>query len=220
MAVIYPTLMALDFLNVQDELEKIDEYASGYQFDIMDNHFVPNLTYGPDFVNAVCAITHKKIWLHLMVDDPQSLLDRFFIPPGSIVTFHVESKANIIQTIEHIKTKKWLPGIAVNPKTLLEVVYPLLPLVHQIMVMAVEPGFARQDFLPETYVKIEHLGKFRQSAGLPFRIGVDGGIKASNIAQVVAAGVDDIAVASAIFMSKDPLVALQELTSIVVQSKK
>ncbi len=214
MATIYPTLLSLDFLNVQKEIEKIDAHAKGYQLDVMDNHFVPNLTYGPDFVNAVSRLTYKKIWLHLMVDDPKTLLDQFFMQPESIATFHIESKAKISETIKHIEAKKWLPSIAINPKTPLEEIFPFLPIIHQVLVMSVEPGFAQQDFLPETIDRIRQLVGFRQTSKMPFRIGVDGGIKVQNIAQVVQAGVDDIAVASAIFTAPDPVMALQELTNI------
>ena len=215
MATIYPALLSLDFLNVQKELEKIDSLASGYQLDVMDNHFVPNLTYGPDFVNAVSQFTYKKLWLHLMVDDPNVLLDRFFMQPESIVSFHIESNAKISETIKHIEEKKWFTSIAINPKTPLEEIFPFLPVIHQVLVMSVEPGFAQQDFLPQTAERIRKLDGFRQSSKLPFRIGVDGGINASNIAQVVTEGADDIAVASAIFRAKDPAKAMAELTDIV-----
>ena len=214
MATIYPTLLSLDFLNVQRELEKIDPVAHGYQLDVMDNHFVPNLTYGADFVNAVARFTYKKLWVHLMVDDPNVLLDRFFMQPESIISFHIESNAKISETIKHIEEKKWLPSIAINPKTPLEEIFPFLPVIHQVLVMSVEPGFAQQEFLPETVDRISKLVGFRQSSKLPFRIGVDGGIKANNIAQVVSEGVDDIAIASEIFMAKDPAKALKELTDI------
>jgi ribulose-phosphate 3-epimerase len=212
MANIYPTLLSLDFLNIQKELEKIDPHAYGYQLDIMDNHFVPNLTYGPDLVNAVARFTYKKIWVHLMVDDAEYLIDRFFMQPESIVTFHIESKTKISETIKRIEAKKWLPSIAINPKTPLEEIFPFLPVIHQVLVMSVEPGFAQQDFLPETADRIRKLVGFRQTSGLPFRIGVDGGIKIENIGSVVTEGADDIAVASAIFTAEDPAKALKELT--------
>ena len=168
MPTLYPTLLSLDFLNVQKELEKIDALAHGYQLDVMDNHFVPNLTYGPDFVNAVSRFTYKKIWLHLMVDDAELLLDRFFMQPESIVSFHIESKSKISETIKHIEAKKWLPSIAINPKTPLEEIFPFLPVIHQVLVMSVEPGFAQQDFLPETVDRIRRLVGFRQSLKAAF----------------------------------------------------
>ena len=220
MANIYPTLLSLDFLNIQKELEKIDAHAHGYQLDIMDNHFVPNLTYGHDIVNAVARFTYKKIWVHLMVDNADSLLDRFFMQPESIVTFHIESKTKISETIKHIEAKKWLPSIAINPKTPLEEIFPYLPVIHQVLVMSVEPGFAQQDFLPETEDRIRRLDGFRQASKLPFRIGVDGGIKVHTIGQVVTAGVDDIAVASAIFSAQDPERVLIDLTEKAKQAAK
>jgi ribulose-phosphate 3-epimerase len=211
MATIYPTLLSLDFLNVQREIEKVDKLASGYQLDIMDNHFVPNLTYGPDLVNAVARFTGKNLWLHLMVDNPQSLLDRFCIPPGSIVSFHIESRSGIYETIKYIESKNWLSSIALNPNTPVDEVCPFLPVIHQVLVMSVNPGFAQQEFLPETIARIDRLVTFRQVTKRPFRIGIDGGIKIRNIAHVVSHGVDDIAVASAIFGTRDPAQALKEL---------
>ena len=107
MVTVYPTLLSLDFLNIQNEMEKIDPYAHGYQLDVMDNHFVPNLTYGPDLVNAVSRFTYKKLWLHLMVDDPKTLLDRFFMQPESIVSFHIESDVKISEMVaEHCNQSK------------------------------------------------------------------------------------------------------------------
>jgi ribulose-phosphate 3-epimerase len=147
-----------------------------------------------------------------MVDDADSLLDRFFMQPESIVTFHIESKSKISETIKHIEAKKWLASIAINPKTPLEEIFPFLPVIHQVLVMSVEPGFAQQDFLPETADRLRQLVGFRQASKLRFRIGVDGGVKVGNIAQVVTNGADDIAVASAIFTAQDPARALKELS--------
>lgn len=220
MATIYPSLMNLDFLNVQKELERIDEYASGYQLDIMDFHFVPNVTYGPDFVNAVARITYKKIWVHLMVDHPIDWLDRFFLQPESIVSFHIESKSKINETINRIKEKKWLPSVAINPKTSLEHVFPFLPHIHQVLVMSVDPGFATQQFMNDSIGRISTLDGYRQTSGLPFMIGVDGGVNKENLESLIAAGADDIAVASAVFGSPDPVKSLKELQEIVHAAEK
>jgi ribulose-phosphate 3-epimerase len=220
MATIYPSLMGIDLLNVQKEIEQIDEFVSGYQLDIMDFHFVPNLTYGPDFVNAVARITYKKLWLHLMVENPIDLLDRFSLPPGTIVSFHIESKSKINETISRIEEKKWLPSIAINPKTPLEKVFPFMSVVHQVLVMSVDPGFSNQLFLKETIGRVATLVGFRQTSGLNFLIGVDGGVNKDNIKSLAREGVDDMAIASAIFDAPDPVQALKDLKVLVAGAEQ
>lgn len=215
MVTIYPTLMGIDFLNVQQEIERVDKFASGYQLDIMDFHFVPNLTYGPDFVNAVARLTYKKLWIHMMVEHPIDLLDKLFLQPETIVTFHLESKSKIYETIGRIKEKKWLPSIAINPKTPLEQIFPWLPVVHQVLVMSVDPGFSGQAFLADTIGRVNALAGYRQASGLKFAIGVDGGVNKENIESLTNAGANDLAVASAIFGAPNPAQALKDLTKLV-----
>jgi ribulose-phosphate 3-epimerase len=220
MAVIYPTLLAFDVLNPQREIERIEPLAEGFQLDIMDNHFVPNLMYGADFVNAVARITHKKQWVHLMVDDPVGWLGGLFVPPGSIMTFHIEATHHITGTIKYIVEKKWLPSIAINPETPVEAVFPFLPMLHQVSLMSVEPGFPRQEFLKETLEKFRKLRGYRQTSQLQFRIALDGGINKINIKNLVMEGVDDLAIASAIFGQKDPLKELRELIELKNQAEQ
>jgi len=212
MVKIYPTLLAFDVLNPQREIERLEPIAQGFQLDIMDNHFVPNVTYGADFVNAVTKITQRQLWVHLMVDSPVSWLGKLFVPPYSIMTFHIESTEHITETINYIKERKWQPSIAVNPSTPIEEVFPFLPMIHQVSIMSVEPGFPRQEFLKSTWDKFRKLKGYRQTSQLDFRIAVDGGINLKNIQELVKEGVDDLAISSAIFGQKDPLLALKELT--------
>lgn len=212
---IYPTLWSIDLLNVQKELEKVDEIAHGYQLDVMDNHFVPNLTYGADFVNAVARITYKKIWVHLMVDRPEALIDALVMPHGSIVTFHFESNGEKTKTISRIEGKLWMPSIAINPKTPPEEIFYLLPSVYQVLVMSVEPGRSGQEFIKSSIDKIRLLVGYRQTSGLKFRIAIDGGVNANNIVDLVSAGVDDFAIASAIFGSQDPAATLRKISALV-----
>ncbi len=213
MATIYPSLLGIDMLNVQKVVEMVDPYVKGYQVDIMDNHFVPNLSYGADFVNALARITYKTVWVHLMVDNPDDMLDKFFLQPGSLITFHFEAETKIPRTITHIKDKKWHASIALNPKTGLEVIFPFLPLVHQVLVMSVDPGFPGQDFVPETFERVRTLAGLRETSGLDIRIGVDGGVKEDLIGPLIEAGVDDIAIASAIFDTPDPVGAVKSFAA-------
>ncbi len=219
MVTIYPTLMAIDLLNVQREIERIDAHAAGYQLDIMDFQFVPNITYGPDFVHAVASITHKQLWLHLMVEDPLAWVDRFDLPTGTICTFHIETKTDHDLVIQEIRAHGWKPSIAVNPKTSLDSIKRHIEHIHQVLIMSVEPGFPGQRFLAATPKKIAALREYcvtnNENA---LRIGVDGGVGPANIANVVAAGADDLAVASAIFKAHNPLNALLALEQLAADA--
>lgn len=211
MAIIYPSLMAADILNLQHEINRLDAFCPGYQLDIMDNKFVPVMSCGTSYVNAIARATYKRIWVHLMVESPIDWLGGFFLQPGSIISFHIESKSEIKKTINEIKDKNWMASIAISPKTPIEKVFPFLPMVHQVLVMSVEPGYAGQEFLPATWDRLRTLIGYRETSGLPFHIGVDGGIKAHNVVELVGMGVDDLVVASAIFDQDDAAEALKEL---------
>jgi ribulose-phosphate 3-epimerase len=215
MASIYPSLMAADLLNLQTEIKKLDPYCEGYHLDIMDNHFVPNLTFGSAFVNAIARVTYKKIWVQLLVDKPEEWIDQFFLPVDSIITFHIESNTEIRRTIDHIKKKKWQPSIGLNPKTDVEKLFPYLDNLSQVLIMSVVPGFSGQEFLPDVVSKVDRLVSYRQTSGLPFVIAMDGGINKNNIHMLKEHGVDIFAVGSGIFKSKDQITALKELDTLI-----
>lgn len=179
----------------------------------MDNHFVPNLTWGHQFTNAIASKSkHPIMWVHLMVTDPGSFLGRFNIRPDSIVSFHLEVNIDVLQMINEIKLKGWRPGIAVKPKTAIEDVFPFLDVVDHVLVMSVEPGFSGQDFIKDSVEKIKALDTYRKETGRKVTIGIDGGITQDNIEQLVQLGVQDFAAASAIFNKySKPVEALQAL---------
>ena len=216
MAMIYPSLMRADILNLQREIERLDPYCPGYQLDIMDNKFVPVASGGTRYVNAIASITYKRIWVHLMVEEPREWLDKFFLPDNSIISFHFEAKSKINETIKAIKDKKWAPSLAINPETSIEVLFPHLDMLHQVLLMSVEPGFSGQEFLESTWERLRTLIGYRETSGLPFRIGVDGGINSTNIVELVRKGADDLAISSAIFDKEDAAEALKELSIMAV----
>jgi ribulose-phosphate 3-epimerase len=218
MSILYPALSADDITTAQKIIQQIDPYISGYQIDIMDGQLVPTITKGFDFVNEFAGLTYKQLWIHLMVEKPDDWLDQFFMQPGSIVSLHIESQFNMIRVVNRIHEKKWLPSIAINPDTSLEKIFPMLPMVHQVLVMSVDPGFSGQEFQQDAIGRVAKLVGYRQASGLKFRIGIDGGIKKNNIVQLVAEGVDDIAVSSAIFGADNPVQALKELVDLAKKS--
>jgi len=214
MAHIFPSLIAGNLLNLQKEIKRLDPHVHGYHLDIMDNHFVPNLTWGPMFINAIAQVTYRILWVHLMVDNPMDWTSLLFLPPGSIYTFHLETKKEISKLVNQIKEKKWLVSIAINPKTPVEEIFPLLNILDQVLIMSVKPGFSGQNFLPEVVEKVERLAAYRDTSGTNFHIGIDGGIDDDNISILAEKGVNDFAIANGIFKATNSITKLQELKNL------
>jgi ribulose-phosphate 3-epimerase len=208
---IYPSLIAADLLNLGTTIEKFNPICDGFHVDIMDNHFVPNLTWGAAFANAIAHASHKPTWVHLMVDNPHKWLDVLELTPGSILTFHIENSSEKIQLVRRIKEKKIKASIAINPKTPVEEILTIAHLVDQILIMSVEPGFSGQEFIENSATKIEPLLQIRAKEKLHFTIAMDGGINATNIHHLSQKGVDEFAAAKAIFNTIDPVEAYEEL---------
>jgi len=215
---IYPSLMSADQLNLQKVLTTFDQLCPGYHLDIMDGHFVPNLTWGPRLVNAVAAATDRAIWVHLMVDDPLIWIERFELPVDSAVSFHFESPVDHNFVIERIKEKGWRAGLALRPKTHAEKISKLVDSIDHIVVMSVDPGFSGQQFLPDVLTKVDWLRKYREQKGLRYSIDMDGGVDRATISELARRGVDRVAIGSGIFKMHDPVAALHELQRLLTGS--
>ncbi|MCX5922447.1 MAG: ribulose-phosphate 3-epimerase [Candidatus Dependentiae bacterium] len=215
MALIFPSLISADLLNLQNEIKTLDPYCDGYHLDIMDHHFVPNLTWGVAFMHAIAAATCRPLWVHLMVENPGTWLEELNLPAGSIVSFHIETIKDAMSLINRIHEKKWRASIALSPKTNVETIFPFLNVIDQVLVMSVEPGFSGQQFILAAVDKVDKLVAYRQAHDLPFTIGMDGGINKENITMLVDHGVQDIAIANAIFGHKDRVAALQKLKALI-----
>jgi ribulose-phosphate 3-epimerase len=216
---IYPSLMAADPLCLKNEIQLLAPYCAGFHLDVMDNHFVPNITWGADTVNAIAQLGYP-VWVHLMVEKPDAFYDRLKLPEDSIVSFHIESNLDIFGFIKIIKEKKHKASIAISPKTSISRIVSLLHDIDQVLVMSVEPGFSGQSFLKSSLDRISELVEHRQKVNATFRIGIDGGIDATNIGMVVERGVDDCAIGSAIFRQPDHSIALQKLQKLVEKDKE
>ena len=213
---IYPSLLGFDLLIVQPIIKRLDSVCPGYHIDIMDGHFVPVISGEVALANLVVSEssrTHQ--WVHLMVDFPQSYLKSLLVWPGSIISFHFESKNEVLGVIKTIKEKKWKASVAISPKTAVDKVFPFLNILDQVLVMSVDPGAAGQSFLPEIFEKVQTLVAYRDTSKLPFRIGIDGGVNAENINKLAQLGVDDFAISSAIFKRGDPVEALEILQALL-----
>ena len=220
MKTIYPSLLAANQLRLEEEIKQLDPYVQGYHLDIMDNHFVPNLSWGPLVVNAIAQTTPRRLWLHLMIDNPVSLISHFDIPPESRCTFHAETVLNVPTFIENIYTKAWAPGIALNPTIPIEYIMPYIAQLEHILIMGVEPGFSGQKLLEHTVRNISLLKEYRTNHQLDFRIAFDGGINSNTIGMLATHGVDDFVCGSALFSTIDPITSLQELNNQINNSKE
>ncbi len=148
MARIFPSLISGNLLNLQSDITLLDPLCDGYHLDVMDCHFVPNLTWGPQFINAIASVTKQTLWVHLMTTNPACVIEQLDIPQKSMVEIHIELEYKIEAILTIIKKRGWLPGLAISPETPLEKLYPFLPLCHYVTIMSVTPGFSGQQFIP------------------------------------------------------------------------
>lgn len=208
---IYPSLIAANQLDLRHIITICDPWIAGYHIDIMDNHFVPNITVGADLVNTIGLTTKKQLWVHLMIENPLSLITQIKAPASTIIDIHIETKVDIKSIIKEIKKNNWIASLAINPQTTLTKVEPFLDDIDQILIMSVEPGFYGQFFLNSTYEKIHTIVQLRKERNHTFAIAVDGGINQQNISQIAQAKVDRVAIGSGIFKNQDIVTTIKQL---------
>lgn len=215
MAQIYPSLLATDENNIDKSIKLLEPLCPGFHIDIIDNKFAPNTGISVEKTNSIVKLTYRQLWVHLMVEDVESHLNQLQVPADSIISFHIETKTDTKGIINKILEKKWLPSIAINPKTTVNDVFPHLESIYQVLIMSVEPGFSGQPFLQGTLAKVDPLLGYRNTNHMNFKIAMDGGIGVKNLREVKEKGVDQIAVGSAILDAKvGPVKAYQLLSEI------
>lgn len=204
MGKISPSILSADFTRLGQEVEEVERAGADYiHIDVMDGHFVPNITIGPMIVKAVRRVTKLPLDVHLMISDPDSFINEFIDAGADILTFHAEASKHIHRTIQHIKDGGIKAGVSLNPATPFSMLEYVLEDLDLILLMTVNPGFGGQKFIPEVLSKIEHAKKEIEKRGLDIEIEVDGGIGPETIGQVSAAGATAFVAGSAIFYSKD-----------------
>ncbi len=208
-----PSLLSADFTRLADEVKVMERGgADMLHVDVMDGHFVPNITIGPPVVEALHGITDLPLDCHLMISDPDSYLDSFAKAGASIITVHVEAALHLYRTVQTIRDLGCKPGVTLNPATPLSTLQEILPYVDLVLLMSVEPGFGGQSFIPTLYRRAGELRRMLNDAGNPgCLIEADGGIKLDNIAQAFASGVDVIVSGSGVFGTEDPAETLREM---------
>ncbi|MEX0940147.1 MAG: ribulose-phosphate 3-epimerase [Candidatus Babeliales bacterium] len=213
---IFPSLISADILNLRKVIQSLESHCDGFHIDVMDWHFVPNLTWGPMFVNAFAQITPKPLFVHLMIEKPYEFLDLLTLRPIDTVSFHIEATKNIKLTTNRIIEKKWLASIAINPKTPLSEIFPFLDTINSILLMSVDPGFSGQRFIKHSVDRLIELDNHRKQQKLSFEIVMDGGINKDNIQNLIQHGVDQVGIASGIFSHNNPIETLHTLYKIAL----
>jgi ribulose-phosphate 3-epimerase len=194
------SILASDFAHLADEVAAAERGGGTIvHVDVMDGHFVPNITFGPPVVKALRPITKLPLDCHLMIEDPDAFIPAFAQAGADMISVQQEVCRNLHRTLQHIVEHDVLPGVVINPATPVETLVEVLPMVHYVLVMSVNPGFGGQEFLPLALDKIAHLAELREALGLNFRIEVDGGVAHDTVAQVVQAGAEMLVAGSAVF---------------------
>jgi ribulose-phosphate 3-epimerase len=204
MITIVPSLLASDFSKLADEVRAVAEAGADWiHIDVMDGHFVPNLTVGPFIVEAVRRITTLPLDVHLMIDNPDDFLDDFASAGADYLSVHVEVLPHLQHTLQAIRDKGMKPGAALNPSTPLSTLTYVLDDLDLVLIMTVNPGFGGQAFIPACLDKIRHMRDMIAAHGRSIYLEVDGGIKPDNIADVAAAGADAFVSGTGIFGTPD-----------------
>lgn len=200
MTLLSPSILSADFSELREEILKLEKGGADYiHLDIMDGHFVPNITFGAPIIKKLRGITKLPFDVHLMIDKPERYIKDFVDAGADIITVHPESTIHLHRVIQIIKDRGVLAGVTLNPATPLESIEYVLDDIDMVLIMTVNPGFAGQRFIEPMKEKIRKLRNIIDSGGLDIKIQVDGGIKLDNAKEIIDCGVDIIVVGSGIF---------------------
>ncbi len=207
-----PSLLSCDFAKIGEEIIRVDKAGADLiHLDVMDGHFVPNLTIGPAVISSVRKYTKLPFDVHLMIEHPLDYIDAFADAGADIITFHIEAKSDIEDTINKIKSRGLKPGLVIKPKTPAEAVYPYLDKLYMVLVMTVEPGFGGQSFMADMLPKVTAIKQECKRRGLDVLVEADGGISEKTVGVASAAGVDISVSGTGVFKADDTEAAIRIL---------
>ena len=207
-----PSILSADFARLLEDVKKVEKAGCEYlHIDVMDGHFVPNITLGPSIVKSLRKDVNMIFDTHLMIENPDNYIKDFVDAGSDLIVVHVEACKHLHRTIQNIKSYNIKAGVALNPATPIEAIKHIIEDVDMVLIMTVNPGFGGQSFIESTLEKIQELKNLIDSKNLNVDIQVDGGIKPSNINKVVKAGANIIVAGSAIFNSDDIAQTVNEM---------
>lgn len=212
MAIIAPSMLAADFMRLGTEIDMInDSEADWFHLDVMDGHFVPNISYGMSIIAQMKKRAKKIFDVHLMIEKPERYLEDFKKAGADYLTVHYETGYHIHRTLTAIKALGMKAGLSINPHTPVEMVQDIIEEIDLLLVMSINPGFGGQKFLPLTYNKIRQAKEIIRKAGSKTLIEIDGGVTLDNAADILAAGADVLVAGNTVFSSPDPMDTIKRL---------
>lgn len=212
MVKIAPSILSADFAKLGEEIKEVEEAGADYiHVDVMDGHFVPNITIGPLIVEAIKPITNLPLDVHLMIENPDQYIEAFAKAGASIITVHEEAAVHLHRTVHLIKSYGIKAGVTINPATPVAMIEPILRDVDLALVMTVNPGFGGQSFIHEAVDKIERLDELRKKHNYTYEIEIDGGVNTETAKICTDAGADVLVAGSAIFNKEDRNEALMAI---------
>ncbi len=214
----YPSLTSTSIKELTDHISILTPYVEGFHLDYMDGQFVSTSTHNIELINTIRTITAKQLWIHIMANNPLSVLKQLQLNPNDKVTFHTESTQDYSAFIDYTREHILQPSLALNPNTTLHALINTLYTIKHITIMSVQPGASGQSFLPSTWAKLKDLQALRTDQAHYFTIAVDGGVTQKNIAQLAAYGVNEVAICSGIFGKHDPIKDIKELMAVIENS--
>ncbi len=207
-----PSILSADFAHLGEQVARAQEGgASVIHVDIMDGHFVPNLTIGPPVVKSLRKVTKLPLDCHLMIDNPDEFIPIFAEAGADWISIHQEATVHLNRSLQHIRDHGVRAGVVINPATPVGTLSEVLDMVDYVLVMSVNPGFGGQKFLPNSLHKMRHLAEIRSQRGLNYRIEVDGGVALDTVAEVVRAGAEILVAGNAVFGKGDPKTNAEQL---------
>ena len=210
-----PSLLSADFARLRDEIATIEKHADLLHVDVMDGHFVPNITLGPQIVKACRAVTKLPFDCHLMIEQPQRYIEQFVDAGANMVSIHFEAEPHLQRALQLIRDSGAKAGVAINPATPAEALSAAIEFCDYVLVMSVNPGFGGQKFIEPVVGKIRHISRMIRERGLSVPIEVDGGVDAKTARSVVDAGATILVAGSAIFGQSDRVAAMEAIRNAV-----
>lgn len=215
-SLIMPSLLSAPYTHLEKSIRELEEAGARlFHYDVMDGHFVPNLSGGTNIIQSLEPVIHSRFDVHLMVTNPGRVIPWFDFPSVRSITIHIETSEDILRNLAGIRGRGKQAGVAINPDTPAGALDPVLGEVDQILVMTVHPGQGGQELIEETLGKARELARRREERGYRYVIQADGGIKEDNIREVHAAGVEELVAGSAVFDAPHPAEAFHRMDRII-----